>query len=181
MPEFRGIKMEMVDFDELIYNGLKTHSTYKETFNSLTDEQKDKYFIFLYWTSDVKEYLKNKDDEFILNYIKYYGHFLEKTTTFIVEKILLSLKDKKSLLTVIEYLPKSIISSYNFKQFLNSLDNDEDRMEFLEDGKVAFTGGINLADEYINKEIRFGHWKDSGVKITGDSVQSLTKSFLKIR
>lgn len=124
--------MDIVDFDELIYNGLKTHSTYKETFNSLTDEQKDKYFIFLYWTSDVKEYLKNKDDEFILNYIKYYSHFLEKTTTFAIEKILLSLKNKKSLLTVIEYLPKRIISSYNFKLFLKSLDSDEDRMEFLD-------------------------------------------------
>ena len=48
------------------------------------------------------------------------------------------------------------------------------------DGKVGFTGGINLADEYINEKKRFGHWKDTGVQITGNSVRSLTRAFLNI-
>lgn len=39
------------------------------------------------------------------------------------------------------------------------------------DGKTAFTGGVNLADEYINQVERFGHWKDVAVKVTGDAVQ----------
>ena len=65
--------------------------------------------------------------------------------------------------------------------FLALRMNHRDHKKILViDGKVGFTGGINLADEYINEKPRFGHWKDSGVKITGDSVQSLTKSFFKI-
>ena len=46
------------------------------------------------------------------------------------------------------------------------------------DGRVAYTGGVNLADEYIGKTIRFGHWKDSALRLEGDAVQELTKLFL---
>ncbi|MFV0519919.1 MAG: cardiolipin synthase [Lachnospirales bacterium] len=47
------------------------------------------------------------------------------------------------------------------------------------DGKVGFTGGINIGDEYINQVERFGHWKDVAVKLTGDAVNSLSIIFLK--
>ena len=46
------------------------------------------------------------------------------------------------------------------------------------DGAVAFTGGINLADEYINKLVRFGYWKDSGVRLEGPAARSLANIFL---
>ncbi len=45
------------------------------------------------------------------------------------------------------------------------------------DGAVGFTGGINLADEYINEVKRFGYWKDTGVRIEGEAVWSLTSMF----
>ena len=48
------------------------------------------------------------------------------------------------------------------------------------DGKVAFTGGINLADEYINEIERFGHWKDTGIMIKGEGVWGFTIMFLNI-
>ena len=48
------------------------------------------------------------------------------------------------------------------------------------DGKVAFTGGINLADEYINEIERFGHWKDTGILIKGEGVWGFTIMFLNI-
>lgn len=48
------------------------------------------------------------------------------------------------------------------------------------DGKVAFTGGVNLADEYINKVERFGHWKDTAIQITGGAVESFTLMFLQM-
>lgn len=47
------------------------------------------------------------------------------------------------------------------------------------DGNVAYTGGFNLADEYINRKIRFGHWKDSAVRIEGPAVWNLTHMFLE--
>ena len=46
------------------------------------------------------------------------------------------------------------------------------------DGKVAYTGGANLADEYINEKRLHGYWKDSGIKIEGLAVDNFTISFL---
>ena len=48
------------------------------------------------------------------------------------------------------------------------------------DGEIAFTGGINLADEYINQKERFGHWKDTGLSLRGDAVQSYAIAFLNL-
>lgn len=48
------------------------------------------------------------------------------------------------------------------------------------DGNVGFTGGMNLADEYVNLVQRFGVWKDNAVKITGDAVWGLTVTFLQM-
>ena len=45
------------------------------------------------------------------------------------------------------------------------------------DGNVGYTGGINLADEYINERSRFGHWKDTGLRFTGPAVNELTRLF----
>ncbi len=48
------------------------------------------------------------------------------------------------------------------------------------DGNIGYTGGINLADEYANYIVRFGHWKDSGIRLYGDGVWSLTCMFLEM-
>jgi len=48
------------------------------------------------------------------------------------------------------------------------------------DGKVAFNGGVNLADEYINRVERFGHWKDTALMLKGDAVRSFTLLFLQM-
>lgn len=48
------------------------------------------------------------------------------------------------------------------------------------DGNVGFTGGINIADEYINKRDVFGHWKDSAVMIKGEAVWNLTIAFFQL-
>lgn len=61
-----------------------------------------------------------------------------------------------------------------------NLNHRDHRKIAVIDGCVGFTGGINLADEYINKVERFGHWKDSAVMLKGDAVWSLTLMFLKL-
>lgn len=48
------------------------------------------------------------------------------------------------------------------------------------DGRVAFTGGVNLADEYINEIRRFGHWKDAALMVEGEAVRSFTLLFLQL-
>ncbi len=60
------------------------------------------------------------------------------------------------------------------------MNNRDHRKIIVVDGKVAFTGGINVADEYIGQKRRFGYWKDSCVKITGGGVQSFTRMFFDI-
>lgn len=57
------------------------------------------------------------------------------------------------------------------------MNNRDHRKIMVVDGKTAFTGGINLADEYIAEKQRFGYWKDTGVKVTGNAVGSFTLMF----
>ena len=59
-------------------------------------------------------------------------------------------------------------------------NNRDHRKIVVIDGKTGFTGGVNLADEYINRKERFGHWKDSAVMLEGDAVKSLTVMFLQM-
>lgn len=60
-----------------------------------------------------------------------------------------------------------------------ALNNRDHRKIMVVDGNVAFSGGINLADEYINAEHPFGHWKDIGFKITGDAIRSYAYMFIE--
>ncbi|MBO5022519.1 MAG: cardiolipin synthase [Clostridia bacterium] len=60
----------------------------------------------------------------------------------------------------------------------NEFNNRNHRKITVIDGIIGYTGGINIADEYINEKERFGHWKDVGIKIVGEAVWELTKLFL---
>ncbi len=68
-----------------------------------------------------------------------------------------------------------------FRPFWTTLQNNRDHRKIVViDGVTAFTGGINLADEYINAIKRFGHWKDSAVMLHGEGVRSFTVMFLNM-
>lgn len=56
--------------------------------------------------------------------------------------------------------------------------NRDHRKICVIDGKSAYTGGVNIADEYINEKERFGHWKDGGLRLSGEAVGGLLKLFL---
>ena len=60
------------------------------------------------------------------------------------------------------------------------MNNRDHRKILIIDGKTAFCGGINLADEYINAKVRFGHWKDNGIMIKGDGVNNFIIMFLSL-
>lgn len=62
-----------------------------------------------------------------------------------------------------------------FTMFMNHRDH---RKILVVDGKIGFMGGVNIADEYINRINRFGHWKDTAVRLEGDAVYSLTAMFV---
>lgn len=66
-----------------------------------------------------------------------------------------------------------------FRPILSTKMNNRDHRKILIiDGNTAFTGGVNLADEYINRYEKHGHWKDSAVMIKGQAVRSFTLMFL---
>ncbi|MBO5208971.1 MAG: cardiolipin synthase [Lachnospiraceae bacterium] len=60
------------------------------------------------------------------------------------------------------------------------LNNRDHRKIVVIDGKVGYTGGINLADEYINYITLHGYWKDAGIRLEGEAVWSLTAMFLQM-
>lgn len=68
-----------------------------------------------------------------------------------------------------------------FRPILSVLMNNRDHRKIMVvDGIVGFTGGINLSDEYINQVERYGYWKDTGVRLKGEGVWSLTLMFLSM-
>ncbi len=73
---------------------------------------------------------------------------------------------------------KSVPFSRLKGQANNEFNNRSHRKITVIDGKIAYTGGVNLADEYINETRRFGHWKDVGIRLEGEGVYELTKLFL---
>lgn len=92
----------------------------------------------------------------------------------------INLLDKNYHKTLNSYGIKTAI----FNPFRASLDtflNYRDHRKItVIDGNVAFTGGLNLADEYINKKVRFGYWKDCALMLKGDAVSSMSLLFLQL-
>lgn len=60
------------------------------------------------------------------------------------------------------------------------LNNRDHRKITVIDGKIGFTGGYNLANEYFNVTHPYGEWKDTGIRLEGEAVRSLTVTFLEM-
>ncbi len=65
-------------------------------------------------------------------------------------------------------------------QLAIQMNNRDHRKIFVIDGKIAYTGGINISDEYANIVSKFGYWKDMGVRMAGPAVEMFTITFLQI-
>lgn len=86
-----------------------------------------------------------------------------------------------SVTDVVE-LKKKGIKCIPFNPFLfikSQLNNRDHRKIMVIDGKIAYSGGINLADEYINEKPLYGRWKDIGFRITGAGVKSFAYMFIE--
>ena len=79
-------------------------------------------------------------------------------------------------------LKKFGIDATPFSRLRGSADsefnNRNHRKITVIDGIVGYTGGINIADEYINAFAKYGHWKDAGIRLEGEAVWELTRLFL---
>ena len=66
-----------------------------------------------------------------------------------------------------------------FRPFLSAVQNNRDHRKIaVIDGTVAYTGGVNLADEYINRIEKYGKWRDTAIRLSGKGAWSLTVMFL---
>lgn len=74
------------------------------------------------------------------------------------------------------------VSVFNpISPFFNNFQNNRNHRKIvIIDGDIAFTGGVNIGDEYINRKVRFGHWTDSAVAIRGEAVNSFLCMFLSM-
>lgn len=161
-PISQGNQMTYYDFGEKFYPEL------------LKELKKAKKFIFM-------EY-------FIINEGRMWGGILdilkEKVTQGVEVRVLyddvgslalLSTKYPKELAKFgIKCIPFNKLSPFK-GLFMNNRDH---RKMTIIDGKVAFSGGLNLSDEYINLDNRLGVWKDNGIKIVGEAIWNLTVMFL---
>ena len=60
----------------------------------------------------------------------------------------------------------------------SEFNNRSHRKITVIDGRIGYTGGVNIADEYINETVKYGHWKDTAIRLEGEAVWELTKLFL---
>lgn len=139
-----------------------------------------------------EELAKAKEFIFIESFIIAEGRMWDEVFEIISEKAksgvdVRIIYDDLGCLTVI---PKSFskkcldagIKTYCFNKLRPVLDvaqnNRTHRKIYVIDGLCAFTGGLNIADEYINLVYKHGHWKDTGAMIKGGAVSNFTRMFL---
>ncbi len=147
----------------------------EEYYEKLLEEiKKAKYFIFL-------EY-------FIIHEGKMWNSILDILIKKVSEGVdVRVIYDDIGCITTLPHkyynkLNKLGIKCVSFNKFVpiltSKLNNRDHKKIAVIDGNIGFTGGINLADEYINEINRFGHWKDNGVMLKGNAVFTLTTIFL---
>ena len=103
-------------------------------------------------------------------------------------KVRLIYDDMGCFLLLPSYYPKQLekfgiecVAFNPFRPFLTAIQNNRDHRKIISiDGKTVFTGGTNLADEYINAIEKHGHWKDAAIMLRGKAAWSFTLMFLEM-
>lgn len=142
----------------------------------------------------LEEITKAKQFIFLEYYIISYGKLLSKLIPLLEEKLKNGVEVRLMYdgTSSIAKIPHSFCKKMNklgikckmfmpVRAILSSEQNNRDHRKIcVIDNKVAFTGGLNLADEYINEKHPLGYWKDVGIKLEGEAVTTYTTMFLKM-
>lgn len=144
---------------------------------------------------DILKELKNAEHFIFLEYyIIQHGKMLDSIVSILKQKVkdgveVRFMYDGTSSIAKIphKFAKEMNKAGINCKMFmpvraiLSTEQNNRDHRKLLIiDNKTCFTGGINLADEYINEAQPYGYWKDVGIKLKGQAVTSFTQMFLKM-
>lgn len=146
-----------------------------------------------FYSSLLEELKKAKDFIFIEMFIIRQGKMWNAISNILKEKAAKGvdvrvLYDDFGCIRTLPTNYKTHLEKYNIKcEVFNPIkpivtlahNNRDHRKIIVIDGNIAFTGGINFADEYINETIRFGHWKDTAIMLKGQAVKSFTLMFLE--
>jgi cardiolipin synthase len=162
-PIYKNTKVEYYEVGEKVINAM------------ISDLKTAKKFIFM-------EY-------FIVSSGRVWDEILEILTQKVKEGVEVKLLfDDFGTVTINTYAFRKDIKARGIEMVtFNPIHRDMARLSFnyrnhkkitVIDGNIAYTGGFNLADEYANYITRFGHWKDTGVRLYGDGVYSFTCFFL---
>lgn len=142
----------------------------------------------------LEEMKKAKRFIFLEYFIIADGKMLSEIEKILIQKanegveVRLIYDDMGSLLTIPSGYEKRMeekgVKCLAFNPFKNvfsaSVNNRDHRKILVIDANVAFTGGINIADEYINRKEKYGHWKDNAVMVKGDAAKEFAVMFLDI-
>ncbi len=175
-----------------IYNYLKDTSSYPYYKDTSVRYFKigEEYFDVL-----LEEIAKAEHFIFIETFIIKDGYMLKKLTSALKDRIAHGVKvymlyDDGGCITCLpqdfdKHMRSIGIKVYAFSpvsirlSLLSKTNNRSHRKMVVIDDRVAFTGGYNIADEYINHIVRFGHWKDTGCMLEGEAVWSFTLMFIQ--
>lgn len=179
--------------DKSIYNQIKylednaCSPVYKNTITKYLSPGEDYYKVML------KEIKKAEKYIFMEYFIIQEGKMWNSILDVLVEKVkegvdVRVIYDDMGCLRKLPYkyneklkaLGIKVVPFNPFIPFLSIFMNNRDHKKItVIDGHTAFTGGINISDEYINEIEKFGHWKDSGLMLKGDAVWKFTVMFLE--
>ncbi len=188
--------------DEIKYNSLKDKSRNKEAQYLYNVTKYPMYFndeTIYYKTGDecysqLKEDLKNAKEYILIEFFiisegkmwnEIYEILKEKSSQgvkiYLIYDSLGSLfKKPKDLKRKLEEINVKYLQFNPLTPLIRSYINYRDHRKIIViDGKYAYTGGINIGDEYINKNSRLGHWKDCVARVKGEAIKNLISIFFK--
>ena len=186
--------------DEKINELIKNNSSIKYISNYCnfpvsTNNEVDYYSLGDYSFDIILDELKKAEKYIFMEYFIYnHGKMWDSILEILEEKAkqgveVRVLYDDLGCLTTLpkdyyKVLRKKGIKSYAFNELTIFggivLNNRDHRKILVIDGKTAFSGGINIADEYINVGSKYGHWKDNCIRVKGNAVWNYTVMFLTL-
>ncbi len=191
----RNRKLQQADFEDPVLEKMTNmawnngkFALYKNSATTYYKTGEEQFEAIVQALKEAKHFI------FIEMYILDHGYMLKTILDILEEKVAQGLDvrliydDFGSLLNIEHDFPEQMrakgIQCYAFNpikpQLAIQMNNRDHRKIIVVDGRVAFTGGSNIADEYINKVERFGHWKDMGMRVTGAAVEMFTISFIQL-
>jgi cardiolipin synthase len=193
IPEGKGMIDSIAIEDKQVANQMRyidefaKYPPYENTLTEYLSPGEDFFECF------IKELKKAKKYIFLEYFIITEGYMWDEILKILEEKVKVGVEvrvmyDDMGCLRTLPYKYEDVLREKGikcvvFNPFLPLLslrmNNRDHRKIAVIDGYIGFTGGINLADEYINKIVKFGHWKDSAIYLEGDAVWSLTLMFLQ--